>query len=51
MAQPPEDPITNLAQAAAQMHELFLAYVNAGFTEAQALYLIGQILGNAGRTG
>ncbi|MEV8637779.1 hypothetical protein AB0395_39645 [Streptosporangium sp. NPDC051023] len=40
----PEDPITQLAQGAAQLHELFMAYVNAGFTESQALYLIGQMI-------
>lgn len=45
----PEDPITQLAQAAASLHELFTAYVAAGFTENQALYLVGQIIANAGR--
>lgn len=40
----PEDPITQLAEGAAQLHELFLAYVTAGFTEQQALFLIGQMI-------
>ncbi|MFI6510119.1 hypothetical protein ACIBCT_21145 [Streptosporangium sp. NPDC050855] len=40
----PEDPITLLAEGAAQLHELFLAYLNAGFTEPQALFLLGQML-------
>jgi hypothetical protein len=38
----PADPITELLSMAAQLHELYLAYVQAGFTEAQAIYLIGQ---------
>lgn len=40
----PEDPITQLAEGAAQLHELFVSYMNAGFTESQALFLIGQML-------
>jgi hypothetical protein len=36
--------MTELAQAAAQLHELFTAYVDAGFTEQQALYLIGKLI-------
>lgn len=43
----PEDPITQLAVAAASAHEMFTSYVAAGFTEAQALYLVGQILASA----
>ena len=37
----PQEPMTALAEGAAQMHEMFTAYVAAGFTEAQALYLVG----------
>jgi hypothetical protein len=46
---PPEDPITELAAAAAQMHELFRSYVEAGFTENQALYLLGQLISGSVR--
>lgn len=45
----PEDPITQLAAAAVSLHELYAAYVGAGFTENQALYLVGQIIGGATR--
>ncbi len=38
----PEEPLTPLAESAGQMHEMFTAYVQAGFTEQQALYLTGQ---------
>jgi hypothetical protein len=43
MSQPP-DPLTVLAEAAAQLHEMFISYVRAGFTEQQALYLVGQVI-------
>jgi hypothetical protein len=33
--------MTALGEGAAQMHEMFLAYVESGFTEQQALYLVG----------
>ncbi|MCX5209802.1 hypothetical protein OG689_10950 [Kitasatospora sp. NBC_00240] len=39
-----ENPLNQLAQAAVAAHELYLAYLNAGFTEQQALYLTGRIL-------
>lgn len=45
----PEDPITQLAQAAVGLHELFTAYIGAGFTENQALYLVGQSISAATR--
>ena len=44
MSPDPVDPLTELAQAAAQLHEAFCSYVDAGFTEQQALYLIGKIM-------
>lgn len=37
----PDDPFTELGQFAHQLHEMFLAMVEAGFTESQALYLMG----------
>lgn len=40
----PPEPMSELAAAAAQMHELFTAYIAAGFTESQALYLIGKLI-------
>jgi hypothetical protein len=44
-----DDPLTELGQAAVQLHELFCSYVAAGFTEQQALYLIGKLIsGSAG---
>jgi hypothetical protein len=36
----PDDPMTVLAQGAASAHELFTAYVTAGFTRPEALRLI-----------
>ena len=37
---PPLDPFTQLAEGAAQAHELFSAYVGAGFTRAEALQIL-----------
>lgn len=36
----PVSPLSEMAQAAAAMHELFTSYLRAGFTEPQALYLL-----------
>jgi hypothetical protein len=48
----PEDPITQLAAAAVQLHELYNSYLAAGFTEPQAFELVKTILaasvGNGG---
>ena len=38
------DPITELAAAAVQQHEAFRAWVDAGFTEVQALELLKTIV-------
>lgn len=38
----PANPLTPLEQTAAAAHEVYLAYVGAGFTPKQALYLVGQ---------
>lgn len=35
----PRDPFSTLAEAAVQIHEMYLSYLRAGFTEGQALYL------------
>jgi hypothetical protein len=40
----PQDPITDLAAAAAQLHELYSAYVDAGFTETQSMHLLTAIV-------
>lgn len=36
----PQEPLTALAEAATQLHELYGAYVHAGFSEAQAMQLV-----------
>jgi hypothetical protein len=40
----PPDPFGPLAEGAVAVHNLFLAYVEAGFTEHQAIYIVGQML-------
>lgn len=40
----PADPFTAMATMAASLHEMFVAWTNAGFTETQALYLTAQAL-------
>ncbi len=40
----PQEPMTLLAEGAAQQHEMFTAWVQVGFTEQQALYLLGCVL-------
>ncbi|MFD3740457.1 hypothetical protein [Streptomyces sp. NPDC058629] len=40
----PTDPMTELAAAAAQLHEMYQAYVDAGFTEQQALDLTKAVI-------
>lgn len=40
----PADPITEMAAAAAQLHELFTAYMEAGFSRMEALHLVSAIL-------
>jgi hypothetical protein len=44
----PQDPITDLAAGAAQVHELYVSYVDAGFTPDQALRLVIGILTGLG---
>lgn len=45
------DDITPLAEGAAQLHELYLSYVAAGFTEEQALRLVMAFLSAAAQGG
>jgi hypothetical protein len=40
----PQDPLTELAAGAAQLHEVFLSYVGAGFSEAQAMQIVIAVL-------
>jgi len=40
----PISPLTELAAGAVQMHELFRAWVDAGFTEQQAMQLLCSML-------
>lgn len=40
----PDDPITQLTAAAVSLHELHTSFIQAGFNENQALYLVGQAL-------
>lgn len=40
----PPDPMTALAEGAAQAHEMYDAYVGAGFTPTQALHLVTALL-------
>lgn len=44
MPDSPQDPLTELAAGAVQLHELFLAQVEAGFTEPQAMQIIIAII-------
>lgn len=38
----PDNPIGALLDAAISMHEMYVSFVAAGFTEQQALYLVSQ---------
>lgn len=38
------DPLTKLATAAVSMHELYAAWVSAGFTKAEAMELMKALL-------
>jgi hypothetical protein len=40
----PGDPMTQLAAGAAQQHEMFMAYVEAGFTRPEALKIMIAII-------
>jgi len=43
--------LTPLAEAAAQMHELYTAWQAAGFTQQEALYLLGVVLQSGQQSG
>ncbi len=40
----PTDPFTAMQEGAHQTHELFVAYIDAGFTEAQAMHIVVSLL-------
>lgn len=40
-----DEPLTPMVEASAGVHELFTSLVEGGFTEQQALYIIGVCLG------
>lgn len=40
----PVNPINVLLEAAISMHELYVSFIAAGFTESQALTLVAQTL-------
>ena len=40
----PEDPYSELASNAVQVHELYVSTRNAGFTDRQSMYIIGCLL-------
>lgn len=44
---PPVEPSADMRQAALELRGMFLAYVGSGFTEKQALSLLGVMLANA----
>jgi hypothetical protein len=40
----PADPLQGMVEAAVSMHAIFESYVAAGFTQQQAVYLVGVML-------
>ncbi len=38
--QAPEDPISIMAESATAQHEIFLTYIEAGFTRPEALQIV-----------
>jgi hypothetical protein len=46
MSNGPIEPHADLRQGATALFELFCAYVQAGFTEDQALRIVGYLLNN-----
>lgn len=45
MTQPvPPDPMTALGEGAAMHHEVFMAWVRAGFTRTEALQLLVEVI-------
>lgn len=40
----PADPVTELAAGAAQLHEAYESFIEAGFSESQAMQMVCAIL-------
>lgn len=40
----PAEPMSEMAEGAAQLHELFESYVRAGFRRPEALYIVGIVI-------
>lgn len=40
------EPLTPMAEGAVGVHEIFESFVAGGFTERQALYIVGVMLSN-----
>lgn len=47
----PADPVTELMEMAAAMHELYRSWVDAGFTDEQAMRLLGSMIDASMRNG
>lgn len=50
-SQPPREPSSDLRQAASYLRQMFVALCNEGFTEGQALRIIGHSLAAASGKG
>lgn len=49
MSDEPQDPMGALAEAAVSHHEMYISWINAGFTEEQAFELLVNVVSNMGR--
>ena len=46
-----DSPLQTMLEAAIAIHEVYLSYVEAGFTDAQALELVKTLIANGGSGG
>ena len=46
MSEEPNTPITALWESALAMHEIFLTFMEAGFSESQALFMMVEMIKN-----
>lgn len=49
MSERQTEPMTPMAEATAHLHEMFVTLVAGGFTEAQALHMLGVMLATNGQ--